>query len=76
MPPVVIDNPILVSPFLEPTRHFRFEPGHGVGLVGLAAMQRELGATIGPTVDRRTPNALSPHFRDVVRRSARLQDAA
>ncbi len=25
MPPVVIDNPILNSPFREPTRHFRFD---------------------------------------------------
>jgi len=25
MPPVVIDNPILNSPFLEPARHFRFD---------------------------------------------------
>lgn len=25
MPPVVIDNPILNSPFEEPARHFRFD---------------------------------------------------
>ncbi len=25
MPPVVIDNPILNSPFAEPGRHFRFD---------------------------------------------------
>ena len=25
MPPVVIDNPILNSPYREPTRHFRFD---------------------------------------------------
>ncbi len=25
MPPVVIENPILNSPFAEPTRHFRFD---------------------------------------------------
>ena len=25
MPPVVIDNPILNSPFAEPARHFRFD---------------------------------------------------
>jgi type III restriction enzyme len=25
MPPVIIDNPILNSPFLEPSRHFRFD---------------------------------------------------
>ena len=24
MPPVIIENPILNSPFQEPTRHFRF----------------------------------------------------
>lgn len=25
MPPVIIDNPILNSPYHEPTRHFRFD---------------------------------------------------
>lgn len=25
MPPVIIDNPILNSPYLEPSRHFRFD---------------------------------------------------
>jgi hypothetical protein len=25
VPPVVIDNPILNSPFTEPARHFRFD---------------------------------------------------
>jgi hypothetical protein len=25
MPPVTIDNPILNSPYREPTRHFRFD---------------------------------------------------
>ncbi len=27
MPPVSIENPILNSPFAEPTRHFRFDDG-------------------------------------------------
>jgi type III restriction enzyme len=25
MPPVVLENPVLNSPFAEPTRHFRFD---------------------------------------------------
>jgi predicted nucleotidyltransferase len=53
-----------------------FEPGHRIGLVGLAGLQRELGAIIGRTVDLRTPNDLSPHFRDAVLKSALLQYAA
>jgi uncharacterized protein len=53
-----------------------FEPGHRVGLVGLAGMQRELGGIIGRTVDLRTPNDLSPRFRDAVLKAALLQYAA
>ncbi len=30
MPPVVIDNPILNSPFVEPARHFRFDDDGGI----------------------------------------------
>lgn len=30
MPPVVIENPILNSPFAEPTRHFRFDDANTI----------------------------------------------
>ena len=30
MPPVVIDNPILNSPYREPTRHFRFDANNQI----------------------------------------------
>jgi len=53
-----------------------FEPGHAVGLISLAALQRELSALIRRNVDLRTPNDLSPYFRDDVMRSAREQYAA
>ena len=52
------------------------EAGHRTGLTGLAAMQRELSGIIGRPVDLRTPNDLSPYFRDNVLRTARLQYAA
>lgn len=53
-----------------------FEKGHRVGLVGLARMQRELGSLIGRTVDLRTPNDLSPRFREEVLKAALPQYAA
>src|SRR5215204_3283668 len=30
MPPVIIDNPILNSPYREPTRHFRFDASNQI----------------------------------------------
>jgi predicted nucleotidyltransferase len=53
-----------------------FEPGHTPGLFGLAAMERELEATIGRTVDLRTYHDLSRYFRDDVVASARVVYAA
>ncbi|MBL8136750.1 MAG: nucleotidyltransferase family protein [Acidobacteria bacterium] len=53
-----------------------FEPAHAVGLIGLAALQRELAALIRRNVDLRTPNDRSPCFRDDVMHSAREQYAA
>lgn len=53
-----------------------FEPGHAIGLIGLAGLQRELTTLIGRAVDVRTANDLSPYFRDEVVRSAREQYAA
>lgn len=47
-----------------------FVTGHTVGLFRLAALQRELSALIGRDVDVRTPQDLSPYFRDKVLSSA------
>lgn len=47
-----------------------FRPGHAPGLVGLAAMELELGALIGREVELRTYYDLSRYFRDDVRSSA------
>lgn len=47
-----------------------------IGLLGVAAVERELSALFGRTVDLRTPADLSPHFRDDVCRTAALQYAA
>ncbi len=52
-----------------------FQPGHAVGYIGLAAMERELSALVGRKVDLRTPGELSPYFRDEVVRSAVVQYA-
>lgn len=40
-----------------------FEPGHRIGLSGMAALQRELSTLVGRDVDLRTPGDLSPYFR-------------
>ncbi len=52
-----------------------FQPGHAVGYIGLAAMERELSALVGRRVDLRTPGELSPYFRDEVVGSAVVQYA-
>jgi len=52
-----------------------FEPGRVPGFFGLARMQIELSEMIGRTVDLRTPEELSRHFRDAVVRSAEVQYA-
>jgi predicted nucleotidyltransferase len=53
-----------------------FEPGHSVGLFRLAALERELSDLVGRKVDLRTPNDLSPYFRDAVMHAAVEQYAA
>ena len=53
-----------------------FEPGHRIGLIGMAALQRELSTLVGRDVDLRTPGDLSPYFRNEVLRSAVVQYAA
>jgi len=41
MPPVTIENPILNSPFTEPTRHFRFT-GRRLGRLAAAKKRQRL----------------------------------
>lgn len=53
-----------------------FHPGHTVGLIRLAALQRELTEIVGRPVDVRTPADLSPYFRDAVLQHALEQYAA
>jgi predicted nucleotidyltransferase len=54
-----------------------FEPGHRVGYLGMAALERELSALFdGRKIDLRTPLELSKYFRDEVLRSAAVQYAA
>jgi predicted nucleotidyltransferase len=45
-----------------------FEPGREPGLLGLVTMEAELATLLGGNtkVDLRTPQELSPHFRDQV----------
>ncbi len=43
-----------------------FDPGEAPGFMGLAAMERELAQILGHHVDLRTPEDLSPLFRDEV----------
>ena len=54
-----------------------FVAGKEPGLIGLAAMEADLSALLGgKRVDLRTPQDLSPHFRNEVLRTAEVQYAA
>ena len=53
-----------------------FEPQHVPGLFGVARMERELSAIYGGRkVDLRTPEDLSPYFREDVLAEAEVQYA-
>jgi predicted nucleotidyltransferase len=52
-----------------------FEPGHVPGFIKLAGMEIELGSILGRKVDMRTPEDLSPYFREEVVNSAEVQYA-
>lgn len=49
-----------------------FEPGHAPGLIGIGAIELELGRALGRKVDLRTAQDLSPRFRDDVLRQAEV----
>jgi predicted nucleotidyltransferase len=53
-----------------------FQPNLRLGFLGLAAIERELSVLIGRHVDLRTPQDLSPYFREDVMRTAVVQYAA
>jgi predicted nucleotidyltransferase len=54
-----------------------FETGREPGLLGLGALEDELSALVGGrTVDLRTPEDLSRHFRSTVVATAQVQYAA
>jgi hypothetical protein len=50
-----------------------FEPGHTVGLLGMAGLEIELSEMLGRKVDLRTPRDLSRYFRDEVVRTSEVQ---
>ena len=52
-----------------------FEQGHVPGLIALAGMQNEFSELFGHPVDLRTPNDLSPLFRDAVMQKAKTASA-
>jgi predicted nucleotidyltransferase len=53
-----------------------FFPETRIGLIGMAALQRELSELIGRQVDLRTPGDLNRYFRDKVIKEAVEQYAA
>lgn len=53
-----------------------FEPGERVGLIRMAALERELSQMLGRKVDLRTPAELSHYFRDEVIANAEVQYAS
>jgi predicted nucleotidyltransferase len=52
-----------------------FAPDSVPGLLGIARMERELSALLGRKVDLRTPQDLSPYFREGVMEEAEVQYA-
>jgi hypothetical protein len=52
-----------------------FEPGSAVGLLRMAALERELSGLFQRKVDLRTPAELSRYFREDVLRGAEVQYA-
>lgn len=50
-----------------------FEPGHTPGLFALAGMELELSRLFNRRVDLRTPQDLSPYFRNEVVAAAQVQ---
>lgn len=53
-----------------------FEPGHRIGLIRLARIERELSELIGRKVDLNTEGFLSPYFRDEVLKEAEVHYVA
>ena len=53
-----------------------FEPGHVPGLIALAKIQNAFSELLGHPVDLRTPNDLSPLFREAVLHEAQAQYAS
>ncbi len=53
-----------------------FEPGRTPGLLGMSAIEIELGSALGRKVDLRTSEDLSPRFRDEVLQLAEVAYAA
>src|SRR5712692_4061644 len=52
-----------------------FDAGHVPGLIRFASIELELSEIIGKKVDLRTPQDLSPYFRDQVLATASVQYA-
>ena len=52
-----------------------FDSGHIPGFIKLAGMEIELSGILGHKVDMRTPEDLSPYFRQEVVKSAEIQYA-
>lgn len=50
-----------------------FQPGHRIGLIHMARIERELSELIGRKVDLRTPADLSRYFREEVLSEAEVQ---
>lgn len=50
-----------------------FQPGHPVGLIRLARIEREFGELLGRKVDLRTAADLSRYFREEVLRTAQVE---
>lgn len=50
-----------------------FEPNRTPGLFSIVRMELELSDVLGRKVDMRTPEDLSPYFRDEVVENAKLQ---
>jgi len=69
----------VITPHFKPASDVdilvRFEPNNLPSLFEMADMEMELTKLVGRPVDLRTPNDLSPYFRDEVLKNVQVQNS-
>jgi hypothetical protein len=77
MPPVVIDNPILNSPYREPARHFRFDANDQVtNVIDSGRRGSSYFLPIAPPKKRGTPGLFDDDYAGETRAEATTSTAS